>query len=191
MMAGNRVPVWLHNLIMRVWERFQLDLVLMPNLDGRLMSLDEWEGYDSCMRPGCGHYRCEHSMGQVWETVYAAPAVEGAEPSFQVGDLVSYPVGCMNGGCKCEGFWTTTDLIAFVYKLNNARINGSWDLEQVPGVTDTDSEIDITVRIDTFTESREETAREAIYTAEQGVREQHPDVLFDFNVRWDKPSEEY
>jgi hypothetical protein len=172
------LPTWLNNLVARI-DTWLTREPYLTNRDGRMVPIDDWDGYDECMRPGCGHYHCEHSHGEVWETTYVNPALK--EPHFKVGDMVSYPVGCMNSGCKCPGFWNEADLHTFVRRLNAARINGSHDLRQVPGVTRVESDVDI------FTESIEETARDVLYTEEAALYDKHPDVLFDFHVRWDKP----
>ncbi len=162
------------------------DDVCFHNTDGRLVSMDDWEGYDNCMRPGCGHYRCEHSFGEVWTTSYVSSEHHEAA-GLEVGDNVSWPRGCMNGGCHCPGFWTESDLIGWVQQLNHARINGSWDLEKVPGVKHVDSGIQTVVRIDTYLDKDDPEGREAVYIVEETLHHEHPDVLFDFRVRWDEP----
>jgi hypothetical protein len=184
--------IGISNLIASIRMRFTKEPYLR-NDDGRLVPLDEWEGYETCMRPGCGHYRCEHSFGEVWNTVYVDPKLKN--PDLKVGDVTSWPVGCMNAGCKCLGFWTASDLIGYIQRLTHARKDSAYVLEQVPGVIHVESGVSITVWVDTYTESREESVRDTIYETERSLHNKYPGeagsgVLFDFNTRWDKPPED-
>lgn len=69
--------------------------ILLREIDGRLVTLDEWRGYNECARLGCGHYLCEHAF-----TTELPP--EGA------GEKAAPPIitdaGCGNAGCDCTGF---------------------------------------------------------------------------------------
>lgn len=179
-----KIPIWLNNLVARIDVYFTREPYL-ANRDGRLVPIDEWDGYDCCMRPGCGHYHAEHSFGETRITEYVDPKLKN--PNFQVGDVVSWPEGCMNAGCKCPGFWTESQLIEFIQNITYARVNGSWELRQVPGVTHVESGIAISVWIDTYTESKDEAARDAIYEVERVLHNEYPIALFNFNTRWSKP----
>ena len=196
-----KLPNWLNNFLAGIHMRFSKEPYLQED-DGRLVPLDDWSGYEFCMRPGCGHYRCEHSFGDTWTTVYVRPSEpgdlqlkqpEGGEP--KVGDKVIWPVGCMNAGCKCPGFWTASDLMGYIQKLTRARKDSAYTLEQVPGVVHVESGISITVWVDTYTESKDETVRDTIYETERSLYSKYPGeagagILFDFNTRWSKPPED-
>jgi len=207
-----KVYIWLDNLVARIHMRFTKEPYL-SNADGRLVPLDDWEGYDNCMRPGCGHFRCEHSFGDTWTTVYIAPGAkkhrweenkcafcgveqvelnkdEDCSNTVREGDKTSWPIGCMNARCKCQGFWTASDLIAFIQKLSSARHNAAYALSEVSGVIHVESGISITVWVDTYTKSRDESSRDAIYDMERLQYDRYPDVSFDFNLRWSKPPED-
>lgn len=152
------------------------------NADGSRVPMDDWEGYDSCMRPGCGHYRCEHSFGETYTTVYSKD-----ETMTKVGDKLAWPVGCMNAGCKCDGFWTMTDLMKFMNNLAFGRSNGRHHLYEVPGVEHVESNVEITLHLTSYTKSREAEARYAIYEVEKRIMLEYPGIQFDFQVRWDDP----
>jgi hypothetical protein len=178
------LPIWLSNFLARLDAKFTREPYL-TNRDGRLVPIDGWDGYEACMRPGCGHYHCEHSFGESWTTVY----VKDPEQQNRVGEQTEWPVGCMNGGCKCDKFWTVDDLVSWSQRLSNARVNSAWDLSQVPGVLDVESEVLTTVRMTSYTESHEATAREVIYTEEEILMNKYPFALFDFHISWEKPKD--
>ena len=215
-----QLPIWLSNFLMGIRIRFTKEPYLSNN-DGRLVPLDDWEGYEICLRPGCGHYRCEHSFSDEWTAVYIAPGAkrhrwEESECVFcgverielnkdeecpnvaKEGDKTSWPVGCMNAGCKCQGFWTASDLIGYIQRITHARLSAAYKLGEVPGVAHVESGVSVTVWVDTYTESRDESAWDAIYEAERSLYDEYapktPEncqgVLFDFNTRWSKPPED-
>ena len=55
------------------------------------------KNYDLCSRPGCDHYRCEHSTGPMRIT-YSKDRPE------KVGQIIDSGLECMNCGCECAGF---------------------------------------------------------------------------------------
>lgn len=68
--------------------------------DGFCMSC--WPGYDSCARPQCGHYRCEHNFPGK-NTYTLAYSKDNPET---VGKTFEEPVGCMvhDGPDHCSEF---------------------------------------------------------------------------------------
>ena len=64
--------------------------------------VDCWPGYDSCARPGCGHYRCEHQFpgSNTFVVSYSKDNTE------QVGESFEWPVDCMvnDGEEHCAAF---------------------------------------------------------------------------------------
>jgi hypothetical protein len=138
---------------------------------------DCWPGYDNCAHPGCGHFRCEHSVGETWKTIYVKDGQEG-----NVGDEQYMREGCMNAGCgDCPGFvepGTYTRLSDSGY----ARRAAYWALSEMPNVTDVEGSVEISVNINIKLDVYSYEAREAVYKTQFELMEKHPNVLFNFQI---------
>lgn len=90
------LKVKLYNLFMRIAHKFAEPECcgLLRNSDGHLVKYDEWEGYQSCYFPGCGHYQSEHGDGTPSKVLYSKDHPE------LVGTEVSHAKGCWNAGCE-------------------------------------------------------------------------------------------
>jgi hypothetical protein len=145
--------------------------------DGSLVPLDEWSGYDNCHSPGCGHYRCEHGFGETWTVSYNRDNPE------DVGRKIVAPVGCMNAGCECAGFMTSSEFIGMMQNYSHVLHNAFWELSEIEGVEDVKTVVDVNVRIITKIKNWDRVSRELIYDKERQLREKYPDVPFDFHTQ--------
>jgi hypothetical protein len=155
------------------------------NPDGKLVECNEWWGYQDCMFPGCGHYQLEHSDGTPNKIIYAKDHPE------LVGTLVVDPVGCLNAGCEdCPKFWTKEDLHNFMQLLARARHHATHDMhrdgEQCDlNVTHVDTSVSVVVQVTTSVTSRDRDALNRVFEREGKLRDKFPDILFNFDVRFE------
>jgi hypothetical protein len=137
------------------------------------------------MFPGCGHYQLEHSDGTPNKIIYAKDNPE------LVGTLVVDPVGCLNAGCEdCPKFWTKDDLHNFMQLLARARHHATHDMhrdgEQYdPNVKHVDTSVSVVVQVTTSVASRDHDALNKVFEREGTIRDKFPDVLFNFDVRFE------
>jgi hypothetical protein len=178
----------LHNAIIRVRQFFGHEAACcgyFKNPDGRLVDCDEWWGYQECMFPGCGHYQIEHSDGTPNKIIYSKDNPE------LVGTLVVDPVGCLNAGCEdCPKFWTKEDLHNFMQQLARARHHASHDMfrdgsQYDPNVKHVDTSVSVVVQVTTSVASRDHDALNKVFEREGKLRDKFPDILFNFDVRFE------
>lgn len=161
------------------------------NPDGRMVECSEWWGYQDCMFPGCGHYQIEHSDGTPNKIIYAKDNPE------LVGTEVADPVGCLNAGCEdCPKFWTKDDLHNFIQQLGIARGNATHKMfyDGHGSLRDTnvkrvDSKVEIVVRITTTVASHDRDALQRVFAREEKLRDEYPNVLFNFDVIFERTPE--
>lgn len=178
------LKVKLYNLFMRIAHKFAEPECcgLLRNSDGHLVKYDEWEGYQSCYFPGCGHYQSEHGDGTPSKVLYSKDHPE------LVGTEVSHAKGCWNAGCEdCPGFWTKEDLHNFMREVSRARNHANYAMAQMgetwdPNVKQIEAKVDIVVRVVTTVGTRDRQAREALFEREKRLRGRFPDVSFDFDI---------
>jgi len=186
------LKIKLHNASIRVRQFFGHEAACcgyFKNPDGRLVDCDKWWGYQECMFPGCGHYQLEHSDGTPNKIIYSKDRPE------LVGTLVVDPVGCLNAGCEdCPKFWTKEDLHNFVQQLAIARHHAThmmfYDGEGSQIVHDdnvkhVDTNVSIVVQVTTAVASHDHDALSKVFEREGKIRDKFPDVLFNFDVRFE------
>src|SRR5208283_296001 len=186
------LKIKLHNASIRVRQFFGHEAACcgyFKNPDGRLVDCDKWWGYQECMFPGCGHYQLEHSDGTPNKIIYSKDRPE------LVGTLVVDPVGCLNAGCEdCPKFWTKEDLHNFVQQLAIARHHATHDMfrdgeQHDLNVTHVDTSVSIVVQVTTSVASRDREALSRVFEREGKIRDKYPDILFNFDVRFDPPAD--
>jgi hypothetical protein len=187
-MTLEKIKIRLHNAFIRVRLFFGHEAACcgyFQNPDGRLVDCDEWWGYQDCMFPGCGHYQLEHSDGTPNKIIYAKDHPE------LVGTEVVDPVGCLNAGCDdCPKFWTKEDLHNFMQQLAVARHHASHDMfrdgdQHDLNVTHVDTSVSIVVQVTTSVGSRDHDALNKVFEREGKLRDKFPDILFNFDVRFE------
>jgi len=118
--------------------------------------IDCWPGYECCGFVGCNHYQCEHAEDM-----------------------------CGNAGCPCTGFITKNQADAHISNLGHACRAAYWALEEMEGIKEVRSEVEMVVRVTTVqsagsTVENSKAWRETIYAVQSKLMREHPDVLFDF-----------
>lgn len=192
-MNPEKLKIKLHNayLVVRDWWVGSECCGLWRNPDGRLVECDDWWGYQECQFPGCGHYQIEHGDGTPNEIIYSKDKPE------LVGTLVVDPVGCLNAGCgDCPEFWDKAKLHNFMQELAQARHHATHMMfydghggQRDENVRHVDSKVSIVVQVMTTVCTRDREALNAVFEREQAIMDKFPDVLFNFDVRFEPQDE--
>jgi len=166
------------NLLTR-WKAFLNDDIIIEEPDGRLVLLDEWSGYDSCLRPGCGHYRCEHEVA-LGKTIYVKPGFEEQAKRREK----SFVPGCANAGCECRKFLDGDGLRDWASALTMAARTAKQELSGVRGVNFVVVAVGATIWVQTVMKDELDTEerRHAVYVKEQELYNKHLGMPFNFGV---------